>query len=122
VTEAVAVLVGCLAGLFAGMFGVGGGILFVPVLVGLGLEQHQAIGTSLLAILPAVAAGTWQNSRAGTVRWRSSGLVGVAAAVSAQGGVAVADALPGDVLRRIFAVLLVAIAVQVALRAWRRPA
>ena len=120
-TEAVAVLVGCLAGVLAGMFGVGGGILFVPVLVGLGLEQHQAIGTSLLAILPAVAAGTWQNARTGSVQWRSSALIGVAAAVSAQGGVALADALPGHVLRRIFAVLLVAIAAQVALRARRRP-
>ena len=121
-TEVVAVLIGCLAGVMAGLFGIGGGILFVPVLVALGLEQHQAIGTSLLAILPAVAAGTWGNARAGRVQWRSAALIGVAAAVTAQGGVAVADALPAHVLRRLFAVLLVGVAVQIVLRARREPA
>ena len=69
-TEVIAALVGLLAGVLAGMFGVGGGILFVPALLALGLESHVAIGTSLLAIIPAVAAGTWRNARAGTVQWR----------------------------------------------------
>jgi uncharacterized protein len=116
VTEILAVLVGILAGVLAGMFGVGGGILFVPALVALGLEQHQAIGTSLLAILPAVAAGTWRNARAGNVRWRTAGIVGLAAVVSAQAGVLASEALPGHVLRKLFAVLLVGVAAQIA---WR---
>ncbi len=88
VTGVLAALVGLLAGVLAGMFGVGGGILFVPALLALGLGAHEAIGTSLLAIIPAVAAGTWRNTRAGNVRWREAGLVGVAAVVSAQLGVA----------------------------------
>lgn len=116
-TEVLAVIVGCLAGVLAGMFGVGGGILFVPALLALGLEQHAALGTSLLAILPAVCAGTWRNARAGNVRWREAGAIGFAAAASAQLGVLAAEALPGAVLRRLFAVLLVGVAAQVALRA-----
>ena len=118
-TEVIAALVGLLAGVLAGMFGVGGGILFVPALLALGLESHVAIGTSLLAILPAVAAGTWRNARAGTVQWRAAGFVGVAAVVSAQLGVLAAEALPAHVLQKLFAVLLVGVAVQVAARARR---
>jgi uncharacterized membrane protein YfcA len=119
VTEVIAALVGLLAGVLAGMFGVGGGILFVPALLALGLDSHVAIGTSLLAIIPAVVAGTWQNARAGTVRWRAAGVVGIAAVVSSQLGVLVAESLPAHVLQKLFAVLLVGVAAQVALRARR---
>ncbi len=121
-SELLAAGVGLCAGVLAGMFGVGGGILFVPALVALGLEQHQATGTSLLAILPAVAAGTWRNAQLRTVDWRSAAAIGLAAAVSAQGGVLVSEALPGHVLRKLFAVLLVAVALQIALRARRQGA
>ena len=44
------------------MFGVGGGILFVPTLIALGLGQVEAQATSLAAILPTVAAGTWRQA------------------------------------------------------------
>lgn len=115
--ELLAALVGLLAGVLAGMFGVGGGILFVPALLALGLGPHQAIGTSLLAIVPAVAAGTWRNARVGTVRWRAAGVVGLAAVASAQLGVLAAESLPADVLRKLFSVLLVGVAAQIALRA-----
>jgi hypothetical protein len=116
---AVAVLLGGFAGVLAGLFGVGGGILFVPVLVGLGLGQHDANGTSLLAILPTVLIGTWTQSRYGNVRWRSALVLGVASVGAAQGGVFLAVALPANVLRKLFAVLLVAVAAQIAWRARR---
>jgi len=120
VTYALAVALGLVAGVLAGMFGVGGGILFVPTLVALGLSHHDATGTSLLAILPTVAAGTWRQSRYGNVRWQAALVVGLAAAASAQGGVALAEALADRTLRRLFAGLLVLIAAQIAWRARRR--
>jgi uncharacterized protein len=120
VTIAVAIVLGVAAGVLAGLFGVGGGILFVPTLVALGLSQHEATGTSLLAILPTVIAGTWTQQRYGNVRWRAAALIGVAAAVAAQGGVFVAEALPDRILRRLFALLLVLVAGQIAWRAVRR--
>ena len=120
-TYVVAALLGLAAGVLAGMFGVGGGILFVPTLVALGLDHHAATGTSLLAILPTVLVGTWRQARYGNVRWRSAAVIGVAAAAAAQGGVVVAEALSGPTLRRLFALLLVLVAVQIAWRA-RRPA
>jgi uncharacterized protein len=119
-TFALAVLLGVAAGVLAGMFGVGGGVLFVPTLVALGLSQHEATGTSLLAILPTVVAGTWTQNRYGNVRWRSAAVIGVAAAATAQGGVLLAESLADRTLRRLFAVLLVIVAAQIAWRARRR--
>jgi uncharacterized protein len=115
-----ALLLGFAAGLLAGLFGVGGGILFVPVLVGLGLSQLDAEATSLLAILPTVAAGTWRQRRYGNTRPRAALVIGVASIVGVQVGVLIATSLPEDVLRRLFALLLLAVAVQLAWRARRR--
>ena len=119
-TYALAVVLGLGAGVLAGMFGVGGGILFVPTLVALGLDHHDATGTSLLAVLPTALVGTWRQSRYGNVRWRAALVIGAAAAAAAQGGVALAEALSDATLRRLFAGFLVLVAVQIAWRA-RRP-
>jgi uncharacterized membrane protein YfcA len=108
-----------LAGVLAGMFGVGGGILFVPVLVALGLSQLHAEATSLLAILPTVAAGTWRNQRYGNVRWRTAALLALGSILGVQGGALLAVSLPERTLRILFAVLIFAVAVQIAWRARR---
>ena len=115
-TYVLAIALGLVAGVLAGMFGVGGGLLFVPTLIVLGLNQHEAIGTSLLAIVPTVLVGTWRQSRYGNVRWRAAAVLGAAAAITAQGGVALAEALPAPTLRRLFAGLLVLVAAQIVLR------
>ena len=120
-TIAFAVGLGFAAGILSGFFGVGGGILFVPTLVALGLSQIEAEATSLLAILPTVAAGTWRQWGYGNVRARTALVVGVASIAGAVAGVQIATALPEDVLRRLFAVLLLGVAAQLAWRA-RRPA
>jgi uncharacterized protein len=118
-TYVLAVALGLAAGVLAGMFGIGGGILFVPTLVALGLSQHDATGTSLLAIIPTALVGTWRQARYGNVRWRGALVIGVAAAVAAQGGVAVAESLSGPTLRKLFAGLLALVAIQIAWRARR---
>jgi uncharacterized membrane protein YfcA len=119
-TIALALVLGLIAGVAAGLFGVGGGILFVPALVAIGLSQHDATGTSLLAIIPTAVVGTWRQYRYGNVRWRAGLVIGLAAAAAAQGGVALAERLADQTLRRLFAALLVVIAVQIAWRARRR--
>ncbi len=116
-----AVLLGLAAGVLAGFFGVGGGILFVPTLVALGLSQLDAEATSLLAILPTVAAGTWRQRRYGNVRAHSALVLGLSSIAGVAAGVAIATSLPEDTLRRLFAVLLLGVATQLAWRA-RRPA
>ena len=118
-TIAVAIGFGFAAGLLAGCFGVGGGILFVPTLVALGLTQLEAEATSLLAILPTVAAGTWRQRHYGNVRWRTALALGVTSIAGAAVGVQLATALPEDALTRLFAVLLLCVAAQLAWRSRR---
>jgi uncharacterized protein len=120
-TVVLALLLGFVAGNLAGFFGVGGGILFVPTLVGLGLSQLDAEATSLLAILPTVVAGTWRQRHYGNVKWRSALVLGLASILGAAVGVQIATSLSEDVLRRLFAVLLLGVAAQLAWRS-RRPA
>jgi len=116
---AVAIALGVAAGVLAGLFGVGGGILFVPALtIVLGVEQHHAQGTSLLAIIPTVVVGTWRQQRYGNVRWRPALALGVAGIAGVVAGGLLAEALPGAVLRRLFAVLLLITAFQLGRRAW----
>jgi hypothetical protein len=117
-TLAVAAALGLAAGVLSGMFGVGGGILFVPTLV-LVLDQTQlsAQATSLAAMIPVVAAGTWRQHRYGNVRWRTTAVVGVASIPGVFAGAAIATALPDDVLRKLFAGLLVLVAFQLVRQA-----
>ena len=93
-----AIVIGLLAGAFGGLFGVGGGIIFVPSLVLLfDLGQVEAEATSLLAILPVVAAGAWRQHRYENVRWRAALVIGLAAVVGVELGVLTAKSLPeGD--------------------------
>jgi uncharacterized membrane protein YfcA len=118
---ALAVALGFGAGVLAGLFGVGGGILFVPTLtLVLGLTQIHAEASSLLAILPAVVAGTWRQQRHGNVRWRAAAVIGIAAIAGVEAGVFLAESLPEHALRRLFAALMLFVAAQVVWRA-RRP-
>jgi uncharacterized membrane protein YfcA len=121
VTYVAAAVLGVVAGVLGGMFGVGGGILFVPTLVALGLTQVHAEATSLLAIVPAVLVGVWRHHEYGNVRWRAATTIGVASAVAAVGGAALALALPSADLERIFAVLLLLTAGQIAQQARKSP-
>ena len=119
-TVILAILLGLAAGVMAGLFGVGGGILFVPTLVALGLGQLEAQGTSLLAILPTVLAGSWNQRRYGNLRVRSAVVVGLASIVGVEIAARVVVELPEDTLRRLFAVLLFAVAVQLVWRTRRK--
>ena len=115
-TLALAAAIGLLAGVLAGLFGVGGGILFVPTLTWLGLTQLHAEATSLLAIIPTVATGVWQQQRYGNVRWRPAVVIGIAAIAGVEGGVQLAETLDETTLRRLFGVLMILTAAQLA---WR---
>ena len=114
------ITLGLAAGVLAGMFGVGGGILFVPTLLALGLGQLEAQATSLLAILPTVAAGAWNQQRYGHLRARTAAIVGFASVAGVELGARVATALPESGLRRLFGVLLFAVAAQLVWRTRRR--
>ena len=118
-TYVLAVVLGAIAGVLAGLFGVGGGILFVPTLTALGLSQLHAEASSLLAIIPTVIVGVWRQQRYGNVRWRPAAIIGVASIGAAVGGAKVAESVDEPTLRKLFAVLLLVVAAQIAWRAHR---
>jgi uncharacterized protein len=115
-----AIAIGVVAGMVAGLVGVGGGVLFVPALVFLiGLDQHHAEATSLLAIVPVALVGAWRQDRYGNVRRADALTLGALSVAGAAAGVALANALSGRVLRDAFAALMVFVAVQLVRRTLR---
>jgi uncharacterized membrane protein YfcA len=115
-----AIAVGLVAGVIAGLLGVGGGALFVPALVlFLGLSHIDAEATSLLAIVPVALVGSWRQYEYGNVDLREAIWLGVLAIAGAVAGVAVANAVPERALEIAFAGLLVYVAQSLARRALR---
>ena len=120
-TIALALVLGFGAGVLSGLFGVGGGVIFVPTLaLVVGLGQLNAQATSIAAMIPVVAFGAWQQHRAGNVRWREGIAIGVASIVGVAGGAALATSLDEQLLRYLFAGFLLLVAAQLV---WsvRRP-
>jgi uncharacterized membrane protein YfcA len=115
-TIAAALSLGFAAGVLAGVFGIGGGTLFVPTLLALGLGQVEAAATSLLAIVPTAAVGAWRQRSYGNLRVRTALIVGVASIAGAELGVQIATRVDETHLRRAFGVFLLLVAAQLALR------
>ena len=112
-TVILALVLGLGAGILSGLFGVGGGTLFVPTLVlVVGLNQLDAQSTSLAAMIPVIVFGAWQQQRAGNVRLRTGLAIGLFSVLGVVGGAALATSLPEDVLRTLFAAFLLLVAAQ----------
>lgn len=114
------VVTGLITGVIAGLIGVGGGVIVVPVLMLVfGTSDLVAKGTSLLMMIPTAVSGTIGNLRHRNVDLVAAALIGVAACTTTALGAWLAtliDPLTGNIL---FAAYLVVIAVQMALKAIR---
>jgi uncharacterized membrane protein YfcA len=111
------VLIGLVAGFFSALFGVGGGIVVVPLLILLAkFEVRAAAATSLAAIGITAIAGTITYVVHGDVDPVKSALVGVPAAGGAVAGAALQQRVPVRMLSLLFAALLVAIAIRLLLQ------
>jgi len=107
-----AIAIGFFAGGVAGMFGVGGGVVFVPCLVILlGLDQVDAEATSLLAIVPVAIVGAYRQNAYGNLRLRDGLVVGALAVPFAAVGVVIVNVVPERAIELAFAALLVYVAV-----------
>jgi uncharacterized membrane protein YfcA len=112
--------VGVLVGIASGLFGVGGGVIAVPVLiVGFGASDLIAKGTSLVMMIASSIVGTSSNLRAGTVDLRAGVIVGIAATATSYLGVLLALVMSPRVSAVLFAALVLVSAVQMTLRAVR---
>ncbi len=113
------VLIGVAAGVLAGLFGIGGGILIVPALVlTAGMTIQTAIGTSLGALLlPVGIFGAVVFYRAGHLDVRAALLLALGLSAGAYLGALLNQSLRPAVLARLFAVFLVAVAVRLWVKA-----
>lgn len=118
------ILVGLVAGALAASLGIGGGIIFVPALVSLfGFSQLDAQGTSLAIIVPTAMVAAAGHIRAGRILWDIAIVVGIAGIIGAVIGAQVAYELDERTLQRVFAIVLVILAIRMMYKAWSiRPA
>jgi len=108
------ILVGVAAGMLGGMVGVGGGIIIVPALVYfLGFSQKTAQGTSLgLIMLPVGILGVLQYYKQGHVDFRVVGVLAIGFLAGSYFGSRFSLSLPQETIKKVFAILLVIIAVK----------
>ncbi len=107
------IVVGIIAGILAGLFGIGGGVIIVPALIIIAKMKPQlATGTSLGALLlPVGALGAWHYWRRGFLNVRVALWIALGLVIGAYIGAQFALRLPARELQRIFAIFLLAIAV-----------
>ncbi len=104
-------LVGLVAGILAGLLGVGGGIVLVPAMVvGFGIPAAIAKGTSLLVIVPTSIIGTWRNRTKRNADLRVAMILGFAGVVSAFAAGKISVRMSEALSNALFAVLLFAVA------------
>lgn len=106
VDTALLIAAGFASGIVAGLLGVGGGTILVPVLVFLDRSTHTAIGTSSLAMIITTFSGSVQNWRTGQLRMTEALPVAISAALAAQLGAIAAEYTASQALALAFAALL----------------
>jgi uncharacterized protein len=116
------VAIGLFAGIIGAALGVGGGIVIVPALVVLvTVPQHAAQGTSLAVIVPTAIVATLVHSRAGRVDIRLALGLGAGGVIGGVLGAFTALSLDALVLRRLFALFLVVMALRMLRSTGLRP-
>ena len=113
------IAIGLGAGVLAGIFGIGGGIVIGPALILLAKFQPQtATGTSLSALLlPVGALGAWEYWRRGHLSVAASLWIALGLFVGTWFGARLAQMVSGPQLQKAFAILLVLIAIRVWIKA-----
>lgn len=114
------IVVGAFMGFVAGLLGVGGGILAIPLLVlGFGVSDLTAKALSLIAMAPAAITGTIGSARAGAVNWRAGISLGIPMAASSILGVWLATVTPAEWANPLLSALMIYAVIQLAVRTVR---
>lgn len=120
---ALLVPIGVAIGVLAGLSGIGGGAIMVPVMqLGFGVPAALAKGTSLLVILPTAVTAGWRNLRARLGSVHDAAWIGLSGVLAALASSAISVRLPGVVADLLFGCFLIAVALRTVwpdLRAWR---
>jgi uncharacterized membrane protein YfcA len=120
---AILVPVGIAVGVLAGLTGIGGGAVMVPIMqLGFAVPAALAKGTSLLVILPTALLAGWRNLRGHLGSVRDAAWIGLSGVIAALAASAISVRLPGVVSDLLFGCFLIAVSIRTVwpdLRAWR---
>lgn len=113
-------VIGCIVGFLAGFFGVGGGVILVPVLLFFFATQnidakiitHLAMGTSLFIVIFASFSSALKHKKQGNVFWKGVLFIGISSIISAAIGTIIAASIPGEVLRKFFALAVLTVSLR----------
>ncbi|HEV8023878.1 MAG TPA: sulfite exporter TauE/SafE family protein [Candidatus Nanopelagicales bacterium] len=106
-------------GVLSALFGIGGGIILIPILVTFfDFPQQLAAGTSLAVMAPIALMGAWRQSRDGATDWPTGLRFGIAAAPGSVLGAAIAVSVSGLLVQALFAVVLIAVGLRMIRSAW----
>ena len=111
------ILLGLIAGIFGGMFGIGGGTILIPAMVYLfKFSQHQAQGTSLAAlVLPIGLLAAWRYYRSGNVNVGVAGFICIGFFIGGLLGADLVQNISDSLLKRLFGVFLLFVSLQMIL-------
>lgn len=110
------VSIGLVSGFFAGLFGVGGGVIIVPALHKLyQFDVKMAVGTSLAAIVPAAIVGSVTHFKAHHVDLKTALCIACGSIFATYAGSKLATVLPSVELKKAFALFLLAVAIKLLL-------
>jgi uncharacterized membrane protein YfcA len=115
-------MIACVCGVASGMFGIGGGVLLVPLLGLLfAFSQHRAQGTSLVALIPPTGVlALMAYSREGFVSWKTGLLLIPGVFLGGIAGGKLAEKIKPRIMRKVFAGILVLLGAWQVLDAWWR--
>lgn len=109
-------LIGTAAGIAAGLFGVGGGIIIVPsVVLLLDLTQREASGTSIAAVIVLSATAVTAFGISGDVDWSAALLIFIGSSVGAIAGARLTTIVPERILTAMFAALMLVAGIRMLL-------
>ncbi len=107
----IAALIGLIGGFTGGLLGVGGGTIYIPLMIMLkGMDTHRAVGTSLMTIIFTGMFGAFFHHRQGMVDLRIAVAMGIFSILGVWLGTRLSVATDELMLRRIFSVFLVVVA------------
>ena len=108
------ILLGLIAGVFGGMFGIGGGTILIPAMVYFfGLTQHQAQGTTLAIMVPPIGLlAAWRYYQSGNVKLGMAALICAGFLAGGYFGASLVQNLPELLMKRMFGVFLMLVALK----------
>lgn len=113
-TILILIVIGLLAGIFSGMFGVGGGVIMIPLMAfALGFTQHEAQGTSLAVLaIPVTFLAAYNYYESGHVNWKYAIVIAITFVIGGYLGSKVAILINQSLLKKIFGVLMIIVAIR----------